>query len=104
MIKDKLAKETDRATKSAKLNIDFGKPAQAKLPARKEITKTKSACETVFKLDRESLLPSIVVKVAKPAVLKEERKLVKASPTKCVSKVFGPIDSIPLPTPNKERL
>ena len=75
-------------------------------PTRPVITKTKSACETVFKLNREAQLPSIDVLVAKPVVMKEEKKKrVLASPTlKCVSKVFGPIDSSPLPTPNQERL
>ena len=64
LISAKLAKESHRVTESKKLNIDFTKQSMPKPSATKEIKKTQSACTSVFKLDRESQLPTVRVLVA----------------------------------------
>jgi len=65
--------------------------------------KTKSACESVFRLDREASLPDITIRIAKMKVpSKDERKSKKTK--ECTSKVFGPITRSSLPQPNLERL
>lgn len=80
-----------------------------------KVKKSVAACETVFKLDRDAHLPEVLVTLASATKGKEERKKVKSSvkakvvpapeeSKACVSRVFGPLASYPVPQPNKEKL
>lgn len=91
------------------------------------LKKTQSACESVFKLDREARLPAISVIVAKPVFARADDKndgrkkskviTHKVQPPRreetpkqaiddqyCVSRVFGQISENPVQKPNCERL
>ena len=90
-------------------------PAGNKVDALK-VKKSVAACESVFKLDRDAHLPEVLVTVACATEGREENKRAKNSvkakvvasvaeeSKACVSRVFGPLSSYPVPQPNKERL
>ena len=76
------------------------------MQSKLEIKKTKPSTAAVFKLDREALLPSVLVNIGTHEERKrgKKRQPEEQEEQKCTSLVFGQIGYNPVPRPNQERL
>lgn len=66
LIAKAIAKNKVKAEKHKIHNIDFTKQAMPAATVKNELKKTKSACDTVFKLDRDAQFPTIKINVLIP--------------------------------------